>query len=301
MQQLTTDQQSILYNQSNDGLRAYHADVIAKVECEIAKWAGSQGLIPLLLKEAMLYSLMGGKYLRSLLICAFSDAFELDQDTTLKLALASEMVQAYSLIHDDLPCMDNSQLRRGKPSCWVKYGESTAVLTGDALLTEAFSVLSTVPHASLCISALCHEVGARGMIAGQIYDLQKGSKTIEEVEKCQTLKTSYFFRFCCSAPALVSGQSEDILTIISHFSILLGLNYQMVDDLLDAQGESSITGKTTGLDRDKSTFVSYYGVDVIQKMVTKNTLDLRSDLKKLRVPPLNPLWQLIDWLTTRKK
>ncbi|MBQ3034782.1 MAG: polyprenyl synthetase family protein [Alphaproteobacteria bacterium] len=222
--------------------------------------------------EAAKYSFIGGgKALRPFLVFTISDLLGLDLKCATQVALAVESVHAYSLIHDDLPAMDNDTLRRGKPTCHIQFSEATAILTGDALLTKAFEVLSdekTHPDAIIrcqLISLLSKCAGINGMIGGQLIDLKGETKELssQEIYLMQKLKTGALLKFSCIAPAVAANKSPDIINKLEKYAQLIGILFQITDDILDAVGDEKIVGKTLQKDKNanKSNFVTLFGKD----------------------------------------
>lgn len=224
------------------------------------------------LHEAIRYSaLSGGKRIRPFLVLSSAALFDVTPDYALRVAAAIEMVHSYSLIHDDLPAMDNDDLRRGLPTCHVKFDEATAVLAGDALLTRAFEVLAhptTHPDArvrSELVLELARAAGADGMVGGQMLDLMAESHSLEEEEvtRLQRLKTGSLIAYCCEAGALLAKASDGARVALRAYAHDLGLAFQIVDDLLDVEGDEGEVGKKTGKDQaaGKATFVTLMGPD----------------------------------------
>ena len=220
--------------------------------------------------DAMRYSLLaGGKRIRPILVLLISECFEGDAGAALAFGTAIEMIHTYSLIHDDLPCMDNDELRRGKPTCHVKYGESTAMLAGDALLTEAFSVLSSAPCSSeqriAAVKAASDCAGFYGMIGGQEMDL-KAEQTVPSLETLFTLqkkKTGALLRLCailgCLSAGILSDADERRVAAVTYAD-KIGSAFQIIDDILDRYSTAEQLGKPIGSDEEnnKTTFLSYY-------------------------------------------
>lgn len=228
--------------------------------------------------EAMRYSILGGgKALRPFLVLTISEMLGVEKQNALQVACALEMVHTYSLIHDDLPAMDNDTMRRGKPTNHIQFDEATAILAGDGLLTKAFEVLSmpqTHKDAIIrckLISHLAKASGIQGMIAGQMIDLigEKTPLSLDEIERMQTLKTGALLRYACTAPAIMVQESGLIFKSLETYASTIGLMFQITDDILDVEGDSVIVGKTLGKDKQaqKSTFVSMLGIDTAKKNV----------------------------------
>ena len=228
--------------------------------------------------DAMRYSTMaGGKRVRPLLVVASGDLFDVDRKKLIRVAAAVELIHTYSLIHDDLPAMDNDKIRRGKPTCHIKFDEATAILAGDALLTLGFEVLADPKiHSSAGIriqltSELSSAIGSRGMVGGQMLDLlsNKVNFTKSEVFRLQSLKTGALIEFSCRAGAILSGVGNTELKKLTNFASDLGLIYQFTDDLLDVDSTVKETGKMVNKDADlgKATIVSLLGKDQARKEV----------------------------------
>lgn len=222
--------------------------------------------------EAMRYAVFnGGKRIRPFLVLESSRLFGVSETSSARVAAALELVHCYSLVHDDLPAMDDDDLRRGQPTVHRKFDEATAILAGDALLTLAFEVLSvpdTHPNpATRCelVSLLARTSGIRGMVGGQMIDLNAAEKGLDitEITRLQRLKTGGLIEFGCVSGAILGqaqGSSRDALKGYAHD---LGLAFQIADDLLDAEGSEEETGKAVGKDAamGKATFVGIMGVE----------------------------------------
>jgi len=224
------------------------------------------------LYDAMRYSAMaGGKRLRPFLVMQGAALFNVAESCALRTAAAVEMVHTYSLIHDDLPAMDNADLRRGKPTCHKQYDEATAVLAGDALLTLAFGVLADAkthgdPQVRCeLIATLAHAAGALGMCGGQQFDLmaERMKLDIGAITRLQRLKTGELIAWSCEAGAILGKQPQEIRHRLQLYAHDLGLAFQIADDLLDAEGSEAVVGKSVGRDAEagKATFVSILGLD----------------------------------------
>lgn len=222
--------------------------------------------------EAMRYTtLAGGKRIRPFLVTASADLFNVSRERSLRVAAAVEMVHSYSLIHDDLPAMDNDDLRRGKPTCHIKFDEATAILAGDALLTKAFEVLSDEEtHADATvrvelISALAKAAGDAGMVGGQMMDLfaEDHDLNMPEITRLQRMKTGALIAVSCESGAILGKASENARHVLHAYAHDVGLAFQIADDLLDVEGDEKQLGKKTGKDAaaGKATFVSLLGVD----------------------------------------
>jgi farnesyl diphosphate synthase len=222
--------------------------------------------------EAMRYSALApGKRLRPLLVLAGSRLFGVAPGSALQVAAAIEMVHAYSLIHDDLPAMDNSDLRRGRPTCHKEFDDATAVLAGDGLLTMAFEVLAQPdthgdPAVRIeLVAALAAAAGAAGMVGGQMIDLiaERRPLAIGAITRLQRMKTGALIAFSCEAGAILAKAPHEARTALRGFAHDLGLAFQIADDLLDVEGTAAETGKPVGADAaaGKATFVSILGAE----------------------------------------
>ena len=222
--------------------------------------------------QAMRYSALApGKRLRPLLVLASARLFGVARSSALQVAAAIEMVHAYSLIHDDLPAMDNSDLRRGRPTCHKAFDEATAVLAGDGLLTMAFDTLSHPDtHGSPAVrcelvAALAAAAGAAGMVGGQMIDLIAESQILDigAITRLQRMKTGALIAFSCEAGAILAKAPHELRTALRGYAHDLGLAFQIADDLLDVEGSAEETGKPVGADAaaGKATFVSILGVE----------------------------------------
>lgn len=242
----------------------------SKIEATMSILLPNSAGIEAPLVDAMRYSALGaGKRLRSFMVLQSACLFQVDQVYALRVAAAVEFLHAYSLIHDDLPAMDNSDLRRGKPSLHVAFDEATAILAGDALQALAFEVLSaeeTHPDPTIrckLVSALASASGASGMVAGQMIDLigEKASLPLDQITRLQNLKTGEMFSFSVLSGGMLSGARDNELDYLRRYADKFGLVFQMVDDLLDVEGLSIDVGKPTGQDAiaHKATFVSVLG------------------------------------------
>jgi farnesyl diphosphate synthase len=222
--------------------------------------------------EAMRYSALApGKRLRPLLVLAGARLFGVARGSALQVAAAIEMIHAYSLIHDDLPAMDNSDLRRGRPTCHKEFDDATAVLAGDGLLTMAFEVLAHPDThgdpAVRCglVAALASAAGGAGMVGGQMIDLIAERQTLDigAITRLQRMKTGALIAFACEAGAILAKAVGEPRIALHGYAHDLGLAFQIADDLLDVEGSAAETGKPVGADAaaGKATFVSILGVE----------------------------------------
>lgn len=239
---------------------------------------------------AMRYSLLaGGKRIRPALLIASHRACG-GQGNVMPAAAALECIHTYSLIHDDLPCMDNDDLRRGKPTCHRQFDEATAVLAGDALQALGFELLSeTQAPAALCVSLLhklAHACGAQGMVGGQMLDMEAEKTAVHnevEVERIHVHKTGALILFACEAGAMLAGAEEHALRACSRYGKAVGLLFQIADDILDATASTEAMGKATAKDdaRQKATYVSVLGLE--------RSIQLANEMLDLALQAIEPL------------
>lgn len=251
-----------------DRLEHYRDRVAGKIQSALESDDG----IPPNLVDAIDYSVLGpGKRIRPLLAYATGELLDLDPEPLDAIAAAVELVHAYSLVHDDLPAMDDDDLRRGQPTCHIKFGEATAILAGDALLTKAFEVLAgddthPDPHVrSDLVMALARAAGPEGMVGGQMLDLIAERETLNmpEITRLQRMKTGMLIAVACEAGAILGKATDGARHALHAYAHDLGLAFQIADDLLDVEGDEKTVGKKTGKDEEagKATFVSLLGVE----------------------------------------
>ncbi len=243
--------------------------------------------------EAMGYSLMnGGKRLRPFLLCQCAALFDVDYKTALPAAASLEMLHTYSLIHDDLPAMDNDDLRRGNPTCHKKFDEATAILAGDGLLTYAFRVLSSAleirPEIRLTLVQLLSDAAGAfgGMVAGQTLDLyaeptgtDKGDEDI--IARLEEMKTGRLLRYACEAGAVLGQAPLEQRQALVFYSRKIGQTFQISDDILDLEGDQNLVGKTLHKDesQNKFTIVSRFGTAEAKKLALKLTEEAIRDVE----------------------
>ncbi len=228
--------------------------------------------MPARLREAMEYSLLaGGKRLRPVLCLTTAGMFGVSRQHAVPFAAAFEMIHTYSLIHDDLPCMDNDDLRRGRPTNHKAFDEATALLAGDALVTDAFWFM-TEAGASIAqdkvlaaIREAAHAAGSAGMVGGQVLDMEMTGEKAVQLERLQhlhALKTGALIRAACTTGALLGGADDSALRAVGRYGTSLGLAFQIVDDILDVTGDAKTLGKTPGKDAalGKVTYPSLIGL-----------------------------------------
>ncbi len=258
-------------NWSAARLAAWMTPHLAQVEEALSAWVGMDS--PAQLGDAMRYAVLdGGKRLRPLLVVAASEAAGGSPAATLRAACAVELIHAYSLVHDDMPCMDNDVLRRGKPTVHVRFGEADALLAGDALQALAFELLTpddgsieVIAQANLC-RLLARAAGSQGMAGGQAIDLASVGKSLDEIQlrEMHRLKTGALLQGSVEmGAACACNVSALALSALRDYGAALGLAFQIVDDILDVTADSSTLGKTAGKDAasDKPTYVSLLGLE----------------------------------------
>ena len=284
--------------------------VQAHVEEALGAFLPHAETAPYKLHEAMRYTVLGGgKRVRPLLVFAAGALSGADPRVLERAAAAVEMIHAYSLVHDDMPCMDDDALRRGKPTVHVKYDEATALLVGDALQAQAFEVLadgSGVPPARQVdmLRLLAHAAGSAGMCCGQAIDLDSVglSLTLEQLEQMHQLKTGALLRASVVLGALAGGELTAVqLAALDVYANAIGLAFQVVDDVLDATADSATLGKTAGKDAaaNKPTYVSILGLEPSKVLAEK----LRRDAHDALAPfgdKADRLRQLADLIVQRK-
>ena len=229
--------------------------------------------------EAMRYSLLcGGKRVRPALVLAFCELCGGDWHKALPFACAVEMVHTYSLIHDDLPCMDDDDLRRGRPTCHKAYGEAMALLAGDGLLTKAFEAALSFPEPAAAAKGareLARLAGHAGMVGGQCIDLSTEGKDVdmELLEAMDAGKTVALIEAACRMGCIAAGADDSLLDAAGRYAMGVGMAFQIRDDILDVLGDAEKLGKNTGMDsaREKRNYVSLLGVDAAQELVEKYT------------------------------
>ncbi len=241
------------------------------VDSALKRTLPAEDLAPQTLHQAMHYSIFaGGKRLRPILLLAAAEACGGSVDSAMPAACSVEMLHTYTLIHDDLPCMDDDDLRRGRPTSHKVYGEGVAVLAGDGLLTEAMSTLATTAPSENYrvrdyIVELCHQTGSVNLIGGQVMDLEGEDKalTIDQVRAIHNAKTAALLTASVRLGAMTASASEEQMTALTQFGQSLGLAFQIIDDILDVTASSEKLGKTAGKDQNvsKSTYPAVLGLE----------------------------------------
>ena len=263
------------------------------------------------LVTAMKYALFpGGKKIRSKILLDIGIVFKIKYKTLIAIGSAVECIHAYSLIHDDLPCMDNDKLRRGKPSTHIKFGESTAVLAGNSLLTMAFEILT---NSNLDINEktkvdlvqkLSETSGHQGIAGGQYLDLSFEKKKVpkNKIVDMEIKKTGKLFSFCCAVPAIIKKKNRKDINFFEKIGANIGLLFQIADDLIDFKGSSKIAGKLTGKDKKKgkATLISLLGYPNAVKYADKIKSKIINDLNKYNLNTDN-LNETLEYILTRNK
>ena len=250
----------------------YLAERRAHVEKFLDQWVPSEDTPPQTISRAVRYSLFaGGKRLRPILVLASAEAVGGSLDEALPAAAAFEMIHTYSLIHDDLPAMDDDSLRRGKPTSHVVFGDAIAILAGDALQTHAFSVLSHGPSAVdhgrrlRAVELLADAAGAAGMVGGQVADLEAEGQNIDagELEFIHRHKTGALIRAACEVGAVIGGGDSEQVAGLARYGGSIGLAFQIIDDILDVVGSAETLGKSAGKDEKagKATYPNIHGIN----------------------------------------
>lgn len=243
------------------------------IENKLSDILSRNGCLQQTLFDAMKYSVdAGGKRIRPIILLEFCRICGGDIETALPFACALEMIHTYSLIHDDLPCMDNDDMRRGKPSCHKAFGEANALLAGDALLNTAFETMLSQSNTDIdpanqlkAAHYIAKCAGADGMIGGQTIDLENEGKDISEevLLRLYNDKTAALLKAAAVSGAIIAGASQDKIDAAECFAFNLGLAFQIVDDILDCTGEEAVLGKPIGSDEknNKKTYVTFHGLD----------------------------------------
>lgn len=258
--------------ETSPALKEAMEDTVQMVDKAIARLLPESNLVESPLFDAMRYgTLSGGKRLRPFMVMQSAKLFNVDPARAKRVASAIELIHAYSLIHDDLPAMDNSDMRRGKPTVHRAYDEATAVLAGDGLQTMAFGILAAPethedPYVRCAlIAALAEAAGPQGMVGGQMLDLIGESSEFDlgSISRMQRMKTGKLMAFSCEAGAILGKAGDQYRRALTSYAYDLGLAFQVTDDILDVEGNSDETGKPANQDEKagKSTFVSTMGKD----------------------------------------
>ncbi|MFD0711060.1 polyprenyl synthetase family protein [Paenibacillus sp. GCM10027626] len=300
-------------NAQND-IKQFIAQSAAEVERELKEALPVGWDVPQKLREAMMYSLeAGGKRLRPILVLVAAEAVRGEHEawkTAIPVACAVEMIHTYSLIHDDLPAMDNDDFRRGKPTNHKVYGEGMAILAGDGLLTHAFyavtqsALLGASPETALAITAdLARLAGISGMVGGQAADLmgEQGITSIEQLEYIHLRKTSDLITFAVTAGARIGGANSGQLEALNEFACKLGHAFQVQDDILDLTGDTAKLGKPvqSDVEQNKVTYPYLIGLEESRALVAKLTEEAKAALARADLANPERLLAIADYLVSR--
>lgn len=269
-------------------------EYLHKIETSLPDYLPGGECLQKSVNDAMAYSLLsGGKRIRAVLTLAFYNLFRPEVSPVLPYAAAVEMLHAYSLIHDDLPCMDDDDMRRGRPACHIAFGEATALLAGDGLLTLAFETMSDPAHTGFfpaeavlrAIRCLSSAAGTGGMIGGQVIDLMHEGRQIspEVLEEMDRKKTGALIRAAAQIGCILGGADGEAQAAAAEYAGKLGLAFQVVDDILDCTADEAELGKPTGSDKEnkKSTYVGLYGLEGSRRMAEELTAGAKLALQGL--------------------
>ena len=260
---------------------------------------------------AMKYGLFpGGKKIRSKILIDIGSLLSIDYKTLIAIGSAVECIHAYTLIHDDLPCMDDDKIRRGKPSTHIKFGESTAILAGNSLQTIACEILAS-PNLKISekikvnlIKKLSECSGHLGVAGGQYLDLSYEKKQVSKIKiiEMETKKTGKLFSFCCAAPAIIKKKNNQQVKFFENIGAKIGLLFQIADDLIDFKGDPKIAGKKTGKDqkKGKATLIGLLGHKNAIKYCDKIIFDINKSLKRYGSNS-NNIRETLDYILNRDK
>ncbi len=294
-------------------LRAWSAGQLANIESALSRWVASPADTPAPAKlgDAMRYAVLdGGKRLRPLLVMAACDAVSGHASASVRAACAVELIHAYSLVHDDMPCMDNDVLRRGKPTVHVQFGEAQALLAGDALQALAFELLTpddasvdAGTQARLC-RLLAQAAGYQGMAGGQAIDLASVGLPLDsaQLHEMHRLKTGALLQASVMMGAACGSASAAALDALRGYGAAIGLAFQVVDDILDVTADAATLGKTAGKDaaQDKPTFVSLMGLEASQRYAQELLAKALDHLQASGLENTHALRALADMLVNRQ-
>ena len=283
--------------------------IASDTNISLKKFLNNQGnseLVP-----AIKYGLFpGGKKIRSKILVDIGSLFSINYKTLIMIGAAVECIHAYSLIHDDLPCMDDDKIRRGKPSTHVKFGESTAILAGNSLQTMACEILVS-PNLKInekikinLIKKLSECTGHSGIAGGQYLDLSYEKKRIKKnkIIEMEKKKTGKLFSFCCAVPAIIKNKSNKEIKFFENIGLNIGLLFQIADDLIDFRGDSKKAGKKTGKDqkKGKATLISLLGHRNAIKYCDRIIMNINKNLKKYGSNSKN-IRETLDYILKRDK
>jgi geranylgeranyl diphosphate synthase type II len=295
-------------------LRRYLQEKKEMVDSALERYLPKKEELTSNLHKAMQHSLFaGGKRIRPILSIASFEAVGGKGEKIIPFACALEMIHTYSLIHDDLPAIDNDDYRRGKPTCHKAFGEAIAILAGDGLLTEAFKLMTNQPvenHLSSdggvvlgLINEVAQAAGVLGMVGGQVVDIESEGKAVDlrTVQYIHTRKTGAMILASVRVGAKLGGANEEILKALTRYGESLGLAFQIVDDILNVEGEADLMGKKTGSDlsKGKATYPSVLGVEESKKRA-KELVRLAVDALKPLGPEADPLREIAHFVAARE-
>ncbi len=289
---------------------SYPLELVKKVNKSLEYYLSSMEGEPKILFDAMRYSVFsGGKRFRPILVILVAKSFKVSHDKVMPIACAIEFIHTFSLIHDDLPAIDNDKLRRGRPSCHIKFGEDIAILAGDALFSESLNlVLKQKKYSSdevvlKLAEELSEATGTSGMIAGQVMDVISNSENVgkETLNFIHNNKTGKLIRVSVRCGAIVSNADNYQLKKFTEYGEHLGLAFQIIDDILDEIGEEKTIGKRTGTDKDlmKLTYPSYYGLKKSKEIAKKEIKLAKNSITDLNLP-IQYLINIADFVLQRK-
>lgn len=286
-----------------------------EIKSEFERFAGDylakQQIPAARLKEAMAYSLLsGGKRIRAILCYLTGEMLQVERSTCELAAFALESIHAYSLIHDDLPAMDDDRLRRGKPTCHIQFGEATAILTGDALQALAFQALSEVEAVNVmqfkkALSLVAGFAGAKGMVSGQQLDIEAENSVLdlESLENIHLLKTGRLITAAVLLPFYLSEQHQlyEVERHLLNFAEKIGLAFQIKDDILDLTASSDTLGKDaqSDLKHQKLTYPSLLGIQEADRLLSGLTLQAKSALDAIQSQDTGSLWKVAEYVIQR--
>jgi geranylgeranyl diphosphate synthase type II len=287
-------------------IRTYLSKSKALVDECLEKLLPPESEEPSTIHKAMRYSVFaGGKRIRPILVLASGESLAGERGVLLQIGAAVEMMHTYSLIHDDLPALDNDDMRRGLPTCHKAFGEAMAILAGDALMTRCYQILADLPGLSHSARiSVIREVAAatgtiNGMIGGQVVDLESEGKPIGErmLEYIHSSKTGALLRACVRCGALAAGAGPRELKALSEFGNKIGLVFQIMDDILDITSSSEILGKTAGKDEkvQKATYPAFYGIEASHQKANELVASAIDDIRNFgeKAKPLRSLAHFI--------
>jgi len=299
----------LLATEPQSNLQEFFAHGRTLIDAELDHLVPSETSEPATVHQAIRWSLFaGGKRFRPALLLAIGETFGAPPQRLLKSACALEMVHTYSLIHDDLPSMDDDDLRRGRPTCHVRFGEATATLAGDALQTLAFQTIAEDTNLSaqtrvLVIGELARGAGTPfGMVAGQAFDLEAESRAVTsaELQQIHQLKTGALIIAAARCGAIIAGVAKEEIDVISEYAGHLGLLFQITDDLLDVTASAKELGKTPGKDAraSKATYPAVYGIEAARQRAVKVHEEACASLDQLD-RPVSLLRSIADFILRR--